>query len=452
MAAPVSRQVRVVDFALNPVEIDRQLARAHASWRAWKLREHSGGAPDEQPLAAYRPVTGLSLFRRIGERPESDPLRAPLRRWVYRLAEQRIDQATLNGLALARRTEHRHPDAPGRLPVSFASSLSRALGDPPRRELWSRLLLEHAPAVSAQAIELWQRRRELARRMGLASPAEIEAPLADVDALATRLAATTRERVRELRLGSLAGLFECAVGADAPGLWPARLTPQRVLDYFREGDLLRSLELEAVSLPGSFGAASLCRAFGLLGGAWLEALAPSDQPFVIAHDPYGLARHEARALFAWLPLNPRFACRHLDVSPHALPDLSRRLAQIWLIELSLSALRVRLRRHALTSERAFREAFAELGHADLGLSLPAAAAGALFPLGVEDEQAFVGELLASERCEALVEAHDEDWFRNPRAIEQLRAEARLPPRVDAEPERVERALARTLARLTALLR
>jgi hypothetical protein len=441
-----------VDFEFNPIEIDRHLGRARASWLAWKLREKAGEpAADQHPLAAYRSVTGLAPFRRLGEMPEHDPLRSPLRRWVYRLAEQRINQGSINELEHERQRERRHPDAPGRMAVSFASSLDRALGDPPRRELWSRLLVEQAPGVSERAVELWQRRREVARRMGLGSPAEIEAPVAGMDAIAEQLAATTRERLRELGLGSLTELFERAIGADAPGVWPARLTPQRVLDYFRDGDLLRSLELQAAPLPTSFGAASLCRALGVLGSAWFEALAPTDQPFVIAHDPYGLGRHEARALFAGLPRNARFARRHLDISTHATSDALRRLGQIWLIDLALAAFRVRLRRHALTSERAFREAFSELASADLGLSLPQSAAGALFALGVEDEQALAGELLAIERADALVEAHDEDWFRNPRAIEQLRAEARLPPRSSVAPERIEAASKRAIRRLTELL-
>lgn len=441
-----------MEFEFNPIEIDRHLRRARASWLAWKLRENPHeSAADQHPLAAYRSVTGLPLFRRLGEMPEHDPLRAPLRRWVYRFAEQRINQGNLNDLELERQREHRHPDAPGRAAVSFANLLSRALGDPPRREIWTRLLVEHAPRVSERAVELWQRRREVARRMGLGSPAEIESPAAGMETLAEQVAATTRDRVRELGLGSLADLFERAIGADAPGLWPARLTPQRVLDYFRDGDLLRSLELQAGPLPASFGAASLCRALGVLGSAWFEALAPTDQPFVVAHDPYGLGRHEARALFSGLPRNARFARRHLDISTHATSDLQRRLGRIWLIDLALAAFRVRLRRHALTSERGFREAFSELAHADLGLSLPPSVAGALFALGVEDEQALAGELLAIERADALVEAHDEDWFRNPRAIEQLRAEARLPPRSAVTPERLEAASKRALRRLTELL-
>jgi hypothetical protein len=454
VASVISRQVpRSVDFEFHPVEIDRHLRRAQRSWLAWKLGERKpDGDEDPHPLGAYRSVTGFSLFRRVTEMPESDPLRAPLRRWVYRLAEQRIDQPTLSALDRERHLEHRHPDMPVRQAVSVATLLTRALGDGPRREPWARLLVEFAPPISARSVELWQRRREIARRFGLADPREIEAPLPDVAGVADSLSRTTRERVSELALGSLAGYFERAIGADVPGQWPARITPQRLLDYFRDGDLLRSLAIEAAPLPESSGAASLGRALGLLGGAWYEALAPQDQPFVVAHDPYGLRRHEAAALFALLPLNARFALRYLDISPHALPDMQRRLAQIWLLDLAVAAFRVRLRQPALSGERPFREAFSELAHRDLTLSLPETVAGALFPLGIEDEQALLGRLLAPVRAEALVEAHDEDWFRNPRAIEQLRAEASLPPTTQADPDEVARALALTKRRLETLLR
>jgi hypothetical protein len=443
---------RDVDFDFHPLEVDRMLRRAHQAWLASKLRRHVPGEEgDEHPLAMHRSVTGLPLFRHIGSLPEADPLRTPLRRWVYRLAEQRINQAALAALTLERQREHRHPDAPGRAPVSFAGMLTHALGDAPRREPWTRLLLEHAPPVSLRSVELWQRRGEIARRMGLSQPGEIEAPLPDAAALAAQLASTTRDRVKSFGLGSLAGFFERVIGADIAGDWPARLSTQRLFDYFRDGDLLRSIDLQAAPLPASLGASSFPRALGVLGAAWYEALAPDDQPFVIAHDPYGLGRHEAASLFSLLPLNARFARRHLDVSVSAVPDLQRRLAQIWLLDLAVSTFRVRLRPHALGSERAFREEFAELAHHDLGLPLSPPLAGAIFPLGIEDEQRFVGQLLAARRTAALIEAHDEDWFRNPRAIEQLRAEARLPPRASVEPEEVGQAIEHTRKWLERLL-
>lgn len=430
---------------VHPVEIDRQLRRAHRAWLTQKL---SAWQPDEDqrddhPLAVHRSVSGQSPFRAVSDLPASDPLREPLRRWIYRLAEQRINQPTLAALARERHVEHRHPDMPGRQAVSIAGLLVRALGDAPRREAWASMLVELAPQLSPRVVELWQRRKEVARRLGLAGPGDIESSLPEARAVADELSEVTSERMHELDMGSLAGFFERAIGADVPGNWPARLSPQRLLDFFRESDLLRSLSLETAPLPAAFGAASVCRAFGQLGAAWHEALAPDDQPFVIAHDPYGLGRRTAQALFAMLPLNPRFAQRHLDVSPHGVPDLQRRLGQLWLIDLAVSAFRLRLRGPALTSERVFRESFSELAHRDLGLSLAPSAAGALFPPGIEDEQALLGKLLAAARAAALVEAHDEDWFRNPRAIEQLRAEARLPPTVRLEPEPVAQALAHT---------
>jgi hypothetical protein len=205
-------------------------------------------------------------------------------------------------------------------------------------------------------------------------------------------------------------------------------------------------------MPASLGAASFGRALAILGGAWHEALAPSDQPFVIAHDPYGLRRHEAAALFSRLLLSPRFLARQLQISARALPDVQRRLGQIWLLELARSAFRVRLRQSALDGERHFREQYAELADRDLGLSLSPSVAGSLFRLGIEDEQRLCAELLATLRESELVEAHDEDWFRNPRAIEQLRWEARLPPEPRALPERLEAGLRATSRRLEALLR
>src|SRR6185436_19995593 len=99
---------------------------------------------------------------------------------------------------------------------------------------------------------------------------------------------------------------------------------------------------------------------GVLGGAWFEALAPTDQPFVVAHDPYGCKRHEAAALFALLPLNAQFLMRHLEVPRPSLPDVQRQLAQLWLLDLAQAAFRLRLRPHALASERVFREASSEL--------------------------------------------------------------------------------------------
>lgn len=490
VAFPGVRQVRGVAFAHSPIDLDRALAQAAGQWVGWRARLRSE-PPDEETedgaLEPFRGVTGLTLFHELRDLPLHDPLREPLQRWVYRLAEQRINADALLRRERERRRPRLVPDAPGRAAVSLAHMLEGALQDPGRRPLWLRLFLEHSAPVSAIGIELWQRRSEVARRMKLIGPGEIESSLrkpaipadagaaaatpslialpaavvpsapardgsADSAALASRLSEQLRDRVRELGAKSAAELLGSAMGQDIRAEWPARLSLQRLSDYFRDSDLLRSLELRNVPLPAPLGASSFCRALGALGGAWLEALAPGDQPFVVAHDPYGLARHEAAGLFALLPTNARFLGHHLQVPRAALADVQRRLGQLWLVTLAQAALRLRLRAAALSGERAFRETFSELVNAELGVSLAPAAAGVLFRLDIEDEQRLLGSLLAAERERELIEAHDEDWFRNPRAIEQLRAEANRPPQPFITPERAEVALQATTRRLASLLR
>jgi len=476
-------------FDWSPIELDRTLARAAGQWRRWTLQIRTQPASedlDDDPLASFRPVTGAALFREVRQLPAYDPLREPLQRWVYRLAEQRINAGLLLRLERERRQPRALPDAPVNARVSIAEMVERSLSDAPRRVRWMQLFLDQAAPVSALTVELWQRRREIARRMGLDEPRQMEsafAPVAPTPAaapgeslppplvlpnlgadppapakppglaeLGLRISKLTRERIHELSPASPAELLGISAGHDIPGDWPGRLTPQRMLDYFRDGDLLRSLELRPDPLPSALGAASLCRALGILGAAWLEALAPQDQPFVVAHDPYGLRRHEAAGLFALLPLNPRFLQRHFEVSRLASADVQRRLAQLWLLDLAMAGLKLRLRPPALGSERSFREEFRELTHQELGVSLPPTVAGALFRLEIEDEQQMIGRLLAVLRERELTEAHDEDWFRNPRAIEQLRAEAQRPPEVYATPERVEAAVLEVGQRLERLLR
>jgi hypothetical protein len=70
------------------------------------------------------------------------------------------------------------------------------------------------------------------------------------------------------------------------------------------------------------------------------------------------------------------------------------------------------------------------------VALPRRSAGALIRLRVDDAQRFAGLLLGAQRFFELVEAHDEDWFDNPRAADQLRSEARLVPAVSADPDRL----------------
>jgi hypothetical protein len=68
-----------------------------------------------------------------------------------------------------------------------------------------------------------------------------------------------------------------------------------------------------------------------------------------------------------------------------------------------------------------------------------------------DPGRFAGLLLASELATRLTESHDEDWYRNPRAVEEIRETARLPAATEAAPEALGRGAKELLRALTAAL-
>jgi hypothetical protein len=61
------------------------------------------------------------------------------------------------------------------------------------------------------------------------------------------------------------------------------------------------------------------------------------------------------------------------------------------------------------------------------MTLPPSTAGALWRPRTDSLQRFAGLLLAAAEARRLRDVHDEDWYRNPRATEELRDEARRPP-------------------------
>jgi hypothetical protein len=164
-----------------------------------------------------------------------------------------------------------------------------------------------------------------------------------------------------------------------------------------------------------------------LGAAWTEALAPASQPLSLARDPFGLSRATHGALLASLLVSPAFLRRQLGLGKPRVATHLRALARSSLLFVRQLALRVLLDEPALQGTRALHEAFAEQSARTFGFELPPDAAGLLFRPRVGDAQRLAGALLAATRAEQLAAEHDEDWFRNPRAIEQLRAEARLAP-------------------------
>jgi hypothetical protein len=226
---------------------------------------------------------------------------------------------------------------------------------------------------------------------------------------------------------TFANLVDAALGERAREGWPRALTPWAILDWFRGSDLFRDVDLDPGELPRALAPASYLRALARVGTAWVDATAPSDQPFVVAHDPYGLRRRTIGALFGTLPWSAPFARRALGLGTARLAEHRRALGVTVLVASRAAALRVLLRSSALSGRRALRERFEERTAQAFRVPLKPDLAGAVFRLHADDLQRFAGVLLAGAEHRHLVERHEEDWYRNPRAVEQLRDEARLSP-------------------------
>jgi hypothetical protein len=431
----------------DPLRLDREIARAAETLRAHRRRIARGDGFDEDPFLTTRLVAGSTAFLAVGRMPDADPLRAPLSRWVYRLAEQRINHvAILRTEAERRVTEHvvSEPEH-DRLPVS--AMMTRALRTPKKRDAWLGSFVKNSEGLGSAVAALWERRQEVATRLGLVGLDDIEG----IRASATDAAATWLDRTRDaftetVRPG-LSGLVSVAMAETSAEGFPRHLLPRTILDLFRETDLFRSVDLDPGDLPEAFGPASFLRAIARVGAAWVDATAPRDQPFIVAHDPYGLRRRTMGALLGTLPASSAFARRVLGVDGARLVDYCRGFQAALLVESRVAALRVLLRGPALAGRRALREAFEGEVHRALGLVLPATAAGSIFRLHEDDTQRFAGLLLAAAKANAFRNANDVDWYRNPRTVEQLRDEAQLSP----EPTTTNEALAAGLDALEAAL-
>jgi hypothetical protein len=411
---------------LDPLKLDREIAALADAVQRWRRRLDRGEGQDEDPFWAGRWIAGRTAFQVVRDLPEADPLRKPLLAWVYRLAEQRIDRVAIARVASERyRTEHVVSE-PERVRLPLSAVLHRALAEPGRRQAWLESFLGAGGDLGDAVATLWERRPEVAARMGLSAPDAIESPGPDVVARATDWLDRTEDMLEGYLEESIGSVVGVALGEAAAEGWSGRLLPRTILDYFREGDLLRDVDLDPGPLPRPHAPASTLRALARVGEAWVEATAPRDQPFVVAHDPYRLEGHTIGALFGALPATAPFARRALGVDASRLVDHGRILARVILLESRAAALRVILRPAAHAGRRALREAFEHHAIRAFHVPLRPEAAGTIFRLHADDPQRFAGLLLAFTRAARLQTGHDEDWYRNPRAIEQLRDEARVP--------------------------
>lgn len=428
---------------LSPFELDRELAkvapRARAAYRALC-------AGREVTLTVPEVLRDPETLERVAT-DKSDPLAGPLLRWLYwlELSHRALPRA---GERVRRYRSERHAlDKPLSGHFTWRELLGHALRDAARRPALLDVLVDRGQALRDAGTRLYEVRAELPRFAGR-DRVSLEGLRSEAPEAARALLASTADAAQSLELRSLSDVIARGLAAPAADGWPRQLSLRSLNELLGSQDWLSGLRLDMGELPAALSPASFTRGLASLGAAWSEALAPESQPFCIARDPFGLSRAQSGALFAGLTTSPAFLRRQLGLGKERVVTHVRALAQSALAFARQLALRVLLDEPALTGPRALTEAFSELATQTFGFEPPGSAAGLFFRPRLGDAQRLAGLLLAAEQQRRLVDEHDEDWFRNPRAIEQLRAEARVSPPMGSDKESLERG-ARALGQLLA---
>jgi hypothetical protein len=417
---------------LSPFELDRELSRvaprAVAAYRALRSgREVQLTIPDvlQDPETIERVANDTT-----------DPIAPALLRWLYwlRLMQRGL---TLEGQRVRCYRVQRHAlDTPLSGHFTWRELLGHALRDRPRRPALLDALFDRGAELQDAGTRLFELRAELPS-FGGRERAGLELPTPDVAAHARALLERSADAHQSLEARSLSDVLELGLAHTADDGWPRQLSLRSLHGLLGERDWLSGLRLELGELPAALSASSFARGLLRLGAAWSEALASTTQPFVLARDAFGLERATHGALFSGLTTSPVFLKRQLGLGKAKATAHARALAAAALVFARVLALRVLLDEPALRGPDALRDAFAEQAALTLGFEVPPAAAGLLFRPRLGDAQRLAGTLRAATRAQALAEEHDDDWFRNPRAIEQLRAEAREPVVTTCSPKELD---------------
>lgn len=438
----------VVDF----LALDRQIERASFE-RERSEREYG---PQESPLEFHRAVSGIRAIETLMEATPSIvevPIRDAMRPWLAELLVARLSYSAARDFAEVLRTPSVIPPAAAgasaHTRVSWTAAWTQLLSsNPGGASAWQDSLAEAGPVIGSAARELRGRCREVEARvveklgrfpepmfeqLGQAVPAERTASLAEgllqkTDDLASDI---RREAHRRATSGasvglalrdatSPAGVVIDALAREATSSFPARIRGSWFDDLF--GAQLRGVHATP-SLPSQvFGAASFVLALSSFGRALRLGLASRGLPFVLRRTPASIDAERFASVFGTLAASERFLRHALGSTPTRAREDRRVVGRTLVFETRLRATRVLLER----DESRFEELTARL----FGRPLPDTLRGA-WPLPRRRGEAgaraeLLGACSSLDLSGELVDRFDEDWFRNPRAFEWMRARGSIP--------------------------
>ena len=404
---------------LEPLSLDRALRDAA---RELERRRRTGEPTEDALSESLRDEETLHWLRELKGK---DPLAASLERWLLRLREEAHFGTLRADLGHARRSEPHAIFEPERTLLPLAEMLRLALARPRERAAYLRGYFASSSKLSERVQRLWQDRQLFAEQLRAPLDSyEVASPAITPSARA--LVAETRAAFETLRVDGPAQLITTLLAESANEGWPARLSQRTTLDLLGDPTWLHGLRLRPFAVPEARGAGSFLLALEQAGRALADAADALRSPFVLATDVFDLRRHTLGALLGSLPLSPAFAARRLGIGPSRVADPLRVLARASLANLRVAAFRVLLRDLLSGSTKRLLSELPEISHAALGFELEPSVVGVFIRVRPRDSQRLAGALLAASRYERLLQTHDEDWFRNPRAITELRAELSEP--------------------------
>lgn len=421
----------------DPLGLDRELRAVTRSFESFRAALRGGRGEDHAFEHVGRRVS-RELISELADH-QTDPL-APA---LLRCAAQLFEEHALAELHVAHSAAFRvtlHPlDAPERGEYTLRALLGHALADTKgQRHAWLRILFERAEQATELALRRAERRGEVRASLSERVPAVFFEGSASVLEVARRFLAASQAAFATLGAETLADVLGAGLGRDSRAEWPARVTARSIAELFREGRFAEFVADVPDFTLAPLGAASFLRALFRFGAALKSGLAGARGPFVLARDPYGFDRATFGALFALLPANEAFARRALGVGAPGAADHRRALARVLLVSSREAALRALLHDASFTGKSALERAYSELSFHALGIELAPRGFGVVFTPRPSDPARLAGLFVATDFAARLVAEHDEDWYRNPRAVEELREMGRLPALTSPEPEALER--------------
>ena len=394
------------------------------------------------PFGSRRDVAGQTTFRALQELVPSTvdgPQRDGLLRWVHELIQARIawdlviDES--NARHLADPSLPRKANGVARTFEEARQSLLEATHPVATDNALARLDILAVPVFAVRA-EMRARRKEIATRLGLASPWSLATNDTSITALATRVLDATEPLAIELHRitqrseepGSLvAKTILASFARDAQEGWPAHLTPRWLEESFQT---LAPRQPRNVPMPEALGGASFLRAAMTWGRAFRLGSTPRSLPFGLARDPYPVETWTHGTIFTLAVAGPVFGKRKLGLAARNAEKQSRMLAR---------PLFFGLRRLAAEVLGLGEELSARVYGAPLPPML--AALGSLSGAERIDAPArLLGMVRGDRLVRGFVQRFDEDWFDNPRAGSHLAAIASGPvwtPMADDEDSGVE---------------